>query len=232
MYDRQRFENMKHNQNIRRQRTRGNGRRYPNQKGGSFDSTGPEAKVRGTAQQVLEKYQALARDAYSAGDRILAEGYLQHAEHYYRIINAENDGAGRDGNRGRQPQGQNDDYDGDDDNDYGDDQPSSGGNVAQPQPHPHHNAPQNNAQQNNGQQNNAPRRGAGRPRKNAGNEPAAASTEQPVETQVAAPQPAPEQAAASAEPVAEAPRKPRVRRPRRPVEQPVPVSSEPPPAGD
>ena len=170
MYGRQHFENMKHNQNnIRRQRTRGNGRRYPNQKGGSFDSSGPEAKVRGTAQQVLEKYQALARDAYSAGDRILAEGYLQHAEHYYRIINADNDGASRDGNRGRQSQGNNDDYDGDDsdDNDYGDgdDQPSSGGQSSQPQPHPHHNAPQNNSQQNSGQQNsgqqnNGSRRGA------------------------------------------------------------------------
>ena len=70
---------MKHNQNNRRQRPRGNGRRYPNQKGGSFESTGPEAKVRGTAQQVLEKFQALARVAYSSGVRILAEGYLQHS---------------------------------------------------------------------------------------------------------------------------------------------------------
>ena len=90
---------MKHNQNNnRRNRSRGNGRKYPNQKGGSFDSNGPEAKVRGNAAQVLEKYQALARDANSAGDRILAEGYLQHAEHYYRILNAENENK----ERGRQ----------------------------------------------------------------------------------------------------------------------------------
>jgi hypothetical protein len=46
-------------------------------------------KVRGTAQQVLEKYLALARDAASVGDRIASENYMQHAEHYYRIINAD-----------------------------------------------------------------------------------------------------------------------------------------------
>ena len=111
---------MKHgqNNNNRRQRSRGNPRRYPNQKGGSFESNGPEAKVRGTAQQVLEKYQALARDAYSGGDRILAEGYLQHAEHYYRILNSENEGGGRDNNRGRQSHGNRDeDMNRDDDSD-------------------------------------------------------------------------------------------------------------------
>ncbi|MDC1213194.1 DUF4167 domain-containing protein [Rhodospirillales bacterium] len=100
---------MKHNQNNnnnnRRNRSRGTGRKYPNQKGGSFDSNGPESKVRGNAAQVLEKYQALARDANSAGDRILAEGYLQHAEHYYRILNTDNENANRENNnRGRQDQ--------------------------------------------------------------------------------------------------------------------------------
>jgi hypothetical protein len=44
--------------------------------------------VRGTAAQVLEKYQALARDAQSAGDRVMAENFLQHAEHYQRLLNA------------------------------------------------------------------------------------------------------------------------------------------------
>lgn len=100
--------NMKHGQNNRRQRSRGNGRRYPNQKGGAFESSGPEVKVRGTAQQVLEKYQSLARDAYSAGDRILAEGYFQHAEHYYRILNSETEGQNRDNNRNRQSRGNRD----------------------------------------------------------------------------------------------------------------------------
>ena len=45
-------------------------------------------KVRGSASQVLEKYLALARDATAAGDRIAAENYFQHAEHYYRILSA------------------------------------------------------------------------------------------------------------------------------------------------
>ncbi len=113
---------MKHNQNNRRQRSRGNGRRYPNQRGGAFESNGPEVKVRGTAQQVLEKYQSLARDAFSSGDRILAEGYLQHAEHYYRILNADNEGQGKDQNRdnGRNRSGRgnrDDDSDDNDDND-------------------------------------------------------------------------------------------------------------------
>lgn len=110
---------MKHNQNNRRQRSRGNGRRYPNQRGGSFESSGPEVKVRGTAQQVLEKYQSLARDAFSSGDRILAEGYLQHAEHYYRILNADNEGQGRDQNRNRNARGNRDEDMHDDGDDSG-----------------------------------------------------------------------------------------------------------------
>jgi hypothetical protein len=48
-------------------------------------------RVRGNAWQVYEKYQALARDAQSAGDRVAAENYLQHAEHYFRIIEVINE---------------------------------------------------------------------------------------------------------------------------------------------
>ena len=55
----------------------------------NFDSNGPDGKVRGSASQVFEKYQALARDASLSGDRIMAENYLQHAEHYFRIQNPE-----------------------------------------------------------------------------------------------------------------------------------------------
>lgn len=56
----------------------------------TFDSNGPGVRVRGNAHQVVEKYQALARDASASGDRVLMENYLQHAEHYYRIILAQN----------------------------------------------------------------------------------------------------------------------------------------------
>lgn len=55
----------------------------------SWDSQGPEnIKVRGNAQTVYERYMQLARDAQSAGDRVLAENYLQHAEHYFRVVRA------------------------------------------------------------------------------------------------------------------------------------------------
>lgn len=53
-----------------------------------FDSTGPDMRLRGTAQQLFEKYLQLGRDATSGGDRVMAEGYFQHAEHYFRILNA------------------------------------------------------------------------------------------------------------------------------------------------
>lgn len=51
-----------------------------------FDSAGPEGRVRGTPQQVIEKYQALARDAQLSGDRVAAENFQQHAEHYTRLL--------------------------------------------------------------------------------------------------------------------------------------------------
>lgn len=56
----------------------------------SFDSSGPDVRLRGTAQQLFEKYLQLGRDATSAGDRVAAEGYFQHAEHYFRILGAMN----------------------------------------------------------------------------------------------------------------------------------------------
>jgi hypothetical protein len=55
----------------------------------AFESNGPDnVKVRGNAQHVFERYQQLARDAGSGGDRVLAENYLQHAEHYFRLLRA------------------------------------------------------------------------------------------------------------------------------------------------
>lgn len=55
-----------------------------------FDSSGPEMRVRGTAQQLYDKYTQLARDASSSGDRVLGEANYQHAEHYFRIVSAIN----------------------------------------------------------------------------------------------------------------------------------------------
>src|SRR4051812_24056318 len=51
-----------------------------------FDSSGPDVRVRGNAHQVFDKYQALAREAATSGDRIAAEAYWQYADHYYRVI--------------------------------------------------------------------------------------------------------------------------------------------------
>lgn len=67
----------------------------------TFDSNGPDVRIRGNASQVHEKYMNLARDAAQNGDRVLAESYFQHAEHYYRILSAFNEEAGGDANRNR-----------------------------------------------------------------------------------------------------------------------------------
>ena len=57
----------------------------------TFDSNGPNVKIRGNAYQVFERYVALAREAASSGDRIAAENLYQHAEHYFRVMNANGD---------------------------------------------------------------------------------------------------------------------------------------------
>ncbi|MEM9421675.1 MAG: DUF4167 domain-containing protein [Pseudomonadota bacterium] len=74
-------QNSKRGRNNNRRRQGGS-----NNLNRSMDSTGPEVKIRGTAMQIYDKYQALARDAISAGDRIRGESLQQHAEHYYRMM--------------------------------------------------------------------------------------------------------------------------------------------------
>jgi hypothetical protein len=58
-----------------------------------YDSNGPDVRIRGTAWQVTEKYQALAKDAEASGNWVMAESYYQHAEHYQRIISSFEDQA-------------------------------------------------------------------------------------------------------------------------------------------
>ena len=67
--------------------------RLPNRQQ-TFDSNGPNVKIRGSAYQVFERYIALAREAQTGGDRIAAENLYQHAEHYFRIMNAQGEGQG------------------------------------------------------------------------------------------------------------------------------------------
>jgi hypothetical protein len=83
--------NNNHNNNNKRPRGRNTGRRPQNPGNRSFESNGPEVKVRGSASQICDKYLTLARDASSAGDRVRAESLLQHAEHYYRLVNGGDD---------------------------------------------------------------------------------------------------------------------------------------------
>src|SRR5881394_2807978 len=90
--------------NNQNRRGRGRGQRKPHGGGGghshggmpnksqSYDSSGPDIRVRSNAYEVLEKYLQLARDAGTAGDRIAAENFLQHADHYYRVVAAQSEG--------------------------------------------------------------------------------------------------------------------------------------------
>lgn len=101
---------MRHGATARRMRHRGGSNPSPNQSQGPshnnrrgfqnknkvFDSNGPDVRIRGTAFQIVEKYAALAKDAHSAGDRVMAESYLQHAEHYQRMVTAWNEEFGYD----------------------------------------------------------------------------------------------------------------------------------------
>ena len=81
---RPRGRNPSNNQNNNRRGNGGGG--GGNQLNRTYESNGPDVKVRGTAHQIAEKYIQLWRDAQSGGDTVAAEGYLQHAEHYYRIV--------------------------------------------------------------------------------------------------------------------------------------------------
>jgi hypothetical protein len=80
-----------HNNNPNRGGGGGGGPRPPH-RSQTFDSNGPNVKIRGNAYQVFERYLALAREAQSSGDRIAAENFFQHAEHYFRVMNAQGEG--------------------------------------------------------------------------------------------------------------------------------------------
>ncbi|MCH9808248.1 MAG: DUF4167 domain-containing protein [Alphaproteobacteria bacterium] len=113
---------MRQGQQHRRGRSRNNNnnnnRKGQNPLTRNFESSGPDVKIRGTPAHVAEKYMSLARDALSSGDPVLAENYLQHAEHYNRIILAyreqqvsqsaeQSNGSGRGRNAEAQPDADN-----------------------------------------------------------------------------------------------------------------------------
>jgi len=72
--------------NGQNKRMRGRNRKSHNPLTRVYESNGPDVKIRGTASHIAEKYVQLARDAQSSGDPVSAENYLQHAEHYFRMI--------------------------------------------------------------------------------------------------------------------------------------------------
>ena len=74
------------NKSRSRNKNNGNRRSMANAVNRVFDSAGPEGKVRGTPQQIIEKYMTFFRDSQLSGDRIAAENFQQHAEHYIRLL--------------------------------------------------------------------------------------------------------------------------------------------------
>jgi hypothetical protein len=111
------------NQNKNRQRSRNGGRKHVNPLSRNFESNGPDVKVRGNAAHIAEKYLQLARDAQSSGDSVMAENYLQHAEHYFRIV-----ASAQQAQNGQRPDGQSQD------DDFDDDMPEMNSRFASPQP--------------------------------------------------------------------------------------------------
>ncbi len=82
---------MRPGNNPRRPRGRPNRKQHGPPRAHSYDSHGPDVRIRGNAPQIYDKYVTLARDATASGDRIAAEGYYQFAEHYFRIMNDSTD---------------------------------------------------------------------------------------------------------------------------------------------
>jgi hypothetical protein len=136
-------------QGQQNRRGRGRNNNHQHRRGGqnpltrTFESAGPDTKIRGTPAHIAEKYMALARDAQSSGDPVLAENYLQHAEHYNRIILAYREQQMQSGefSGGSQPSiarfrpGPQDPMGGDDMDGEGDEFASEGG-ASQPQQQP------------------------------------------------------------------------------------------------
>ncbi|MGI9353109.1 MAG: DUF4167 domain-containing protein [Rhizobiaceae bacterium] len=96
-------------QSHQKSRSRGRNRKPQNPMSRNYESNGPDVKIRGNAAHIADKYSTLARDALSNGDTVMAENYLQHAEHYNRIIaaaqaqKAEENAAAAANGRGPQP---------------------------------------------------------------------------------------------------------------------------------
>ncbi len=109
---------MRPGQNKRMRGRPSNNRRGPNPLTRSYESNGPDVKIRGNAHHVAEKYLQLARDAHTGGDPVAAENYLQHAEHYFRLIAAAQ-AAQLQAQGGGRPPGEGETYEIEDEDDVG-----------------------------------------------------------------------------------------------------------------
>ncbi len=107
--------NQQNNKNRSRGRNNNGGRKHLNPLSRNYESNGPDVKVRGNASHVAEKYLQLARDAQSSGDSVMAENYLQHAEHYFRIVASAQAQQNQPRDQFGQPQGNTEQEDDDDD---------------------------------------------------------------------------------------------------------------------
>ena len=110
---------MRPGQNKRMRNRPTNNRRGPNPLTRPYESNGPDVKIRGNAHHVAEKYLQLARDAHTGGDPVAAENYLQHAEHYFRLIASAQAAQALAQSGQPRPAGQGDADDVDDDPDFG-----------------------------------------------------------------------------------------------------------------
>jgi hypothetical protein len=117
-------------QGQQNRRGRGRGRKPQNPLARNYESNGPDVKIRGTAAHIAEKYMSLARDALASGDMVTAESYLQHAEHYNRIIMAAQSQLGpqHGGHQGEGPNGGYRQQRWNEGGDEGDDEGAEGGN--------------------------------------------------------------------------------------------------------
>jgi hypothetical protein len=106
---------MRPGQNKRMRGRPNNNRRGPNPLTRSYESNGPDVKIRGNAHHVAEKYLQLARDAHTSSDPVAAENYLQHAEHYFRLIASAQAAQLQQQNGSARPPGEEDDMDDEDD---------------------------------------------------------------------------------------------------------------------
>ena len=110
---------MRPGQNKRMRGRPNNNRRGPNPLTRSYESNGPDVKIRGNAHHVAEKYLQLARDAHTSSDPVAAENYLQHAEHYFRLIASAQAAQLQQQNGSARPPGEGDADEMDDDDDVG-----------------------------------------------------------------------------------------------------------------